>query len=187
MLTSCSMTSYGCTSDKWFNSLWPGDTIRWQEIWVNTDSGNGLLPDSTTPLPESMLTNHQWGVLAFTWGQFYRKCWGYLFLIWIWKWLIYNYSCLSQDKMSYNNLLWRSTLHEGESRSLAQSHHVLLSYGYSFSWVNSRVLPVESNEQDNRDIDSLWPRDAIQWLRWNGCHFANDSLKYFFFYENVWI
>ena len=26
------------------------------EIWVNTGSGNGLLPDSTKPLPEPMLT-----------------------------------------------------------------------------------------------------------------------------------
>ena len=29
------------------------------EIWVNTGSGNGLLPDSTKPLPEPMLTDHQ--------------------------------------------------------------------------------------------------------------------------------
>ena len=26
------------------------------EIWVNIGSGNGLLPDGTNPLPESMLT-----------------------------------------------------------------------------------------------------------------------------------
>ena len=30
------------------------------EIWVNIGSGNGLLPDSTKPLPEPMLTDHQW-------------------------------------------------------------------------------------------------------------------------------
>ena len=30
------------------------------EIWVNLDSGNGLLPDDTKPLPEPMLTDHQW-------------------------------------------------------------------------------------------------------------------------------
>ena len=28
-------------------------------IWVNTGPGNGLLPDGTKPLPESMLTYHQ--------------------------------------------------------------------------------------------------------------------------------
>ena len=46
------------------------------EIWVNNniDSDNGLLPNGTKPLPEPMLTYHQWGLMAFTWGQFYRKC-----------------------------------------------------------------------------------------------------------------
>ena len=35
------------------------------EILVNTGSGNGLLPDSTKPLPEPMSTYHQWDPLAF--------------------------------------------------------------------------------------------------------------------------
>ena len=35
------------------------------EIWVNIGSGNGLLPDGTKPLPEAMLTSHQWGPVAF--------------------------------------------------------------------------------------------------------------------------
>ena len=30
------------------------------EIWVNIGSGNGLLPDGTKPLPEPMLTDHQY-------------------------------------------------------------------------------------------------------------------------------
>ena len=30
-----------------------------EKIWVNIGSGNGLLPDSTKPLPEPMLTYHQ--------------------------------------------------------------------------------------------------------------------------------
>ena len=37
------------------NSLWPSDAI-WRRDWVNIGSGNGLLPDSTKPLPEPMLT-----------------------------------------------------------------------------------------------------------------------------------
>ena len=41
------------------NSFWSSDTIWWQEIWVIIGSGNGLLPDSTKPLPEPMLTDHQ--------------------------------------------------------------------------------------------------------------------------------
>ena len=36
------------------------------DIWLNTASGNGLLPDGTEPLPEPMLTNHQWDSVAFT-------------------------------------------------------------------------------------------------------------------------
>ena len=33
-------------------------------IWVNTGSGNGLVPDGTKPLPESMWTNHHWDFVA---------------------------------------------------------------------------------------------------------------------------
>ena len=29
-------------------------------IWVNIGSGNGLLPDGTKPLPEPILTDHQY-------------------------------------------------------------------------------------------------------------------------------
>ena len=36
------------------NSLWHHMAT---EIWVNTGSGNGLLPDGTKPLPEPMLTD----------------------------------------------------------------------------------------------------------------------------------
>ena len=61
-----------------FNSLWSrkisekNELTRYglvvTEIWVNTDSGNGLLPDSTKPLPESMLTDYQWSPVTFIWG-----------------------------------------------------------------------------------------------------------------------
>ena len=36
-------------------------------IKVNIGSGNGLLPNGTKPLPEPMLANDQWSVVAFTW------------------------------------------------------------------------------------------------------------------------
>ena len=35
-------------------------------ILVNTGLGNGLLLDSTKPLPEPLLTNHQLGFVPFT-------------------------------------------------------------------------------------------------------------------------
>ena len=44
------------------------------EIWVNIGSGNGLVPDSTKPLPEPMLTNHQWSPVTFRSGQFHKRC-----------------------------------------------------------------------------------------------------------------
>ena len=48
---------------------------------INISSGNGLLPDGIKPLPEPMLTYHQWGLAAFTWGKFDRKSSWYLLLI----------------------------------------------------------------------------------------------------------
>ena len=45
------------------------------EIWVNIGSGNGLLPDGTKPLPEPLLTDHQWSPETFILGQFHK---GYL-------------------------------------------------------------------------------------------------------------
>ena len=45
-------------------------------IWVTSTSacsGNGLLCGGSKTLPEPMLTNHQWGPLAFRWGQFHRN------------------------------------------------------------------------------------------------------------------
>ena len=44
------------------------------EIWVNIGSGNGLLPDGTKPLPEPMLTDHQWSPGTFILGWFHKRC-----------------------------------------------------------------------------------------------------------------
>ena len=43
------------------------------EILVNTGSGHGLLPESTKPLPEPMLTYYQQGPLVFIWGHYHKK------------------------------------------------------------------------------------------------------------------
>ena len=45
------------------------------EILVKTSSCNGLLPDDTKPLPEPMLTYHQYCPMAFTWGHYHKKIW----------------------------------------------------------------------------------------------------------------
>ena len=41
--------------------------------WFRT-SDNGLLPDGTKPLHESMLVHYQWDSVTFTWGLFHWKC-----------------------------------------------------------------------------------------------------------------
>ena len=44
------------------------------EILVNIGSGNGLLHDGTKPLPEPMLTDHEWSSVTFILGQFHKRC-----------------------------------------------------------------------------------------------------------------
>ena len=81
--------------------LWLGVAIQWHRSeLILTQVMNGLLPDGTKPLPKTMLTmallpdgtkpwpkpkpkltNHHSGLVAFTWGQFSRKCSRYLYLI----------------------------------------------------------------------------------------------------------
>ena len=41
--------------------------------WTNVDSGNSLLLDDTKPLPEPMLTNHQWGPVTSILGWFHKR------------------------------------------------------------------------------------------------------------------
>ena len=43
------------------------------QILVSIGSGNGWLPDSTKPLSESMLADHQCGIVAFTKQNFARS------------------------------------------------------------------------------------------------------------------
>ena len=61
------LTHICVTLPQWVKSLWPSDAIRW-EICVNIGSGNGLMPDGIKPLPEPLLTYHQWGPLVFIAG-----------------------------------------------------------------------------------------------------------------------
>ena len=54
------------------------------EIWVNIGSGNGLLPDGTKPLPEPMLTDHQWSPVTFILRQFHKRCLNHQSLKFVW-------------------------------------------------------------------------------------------------------
>ena len=46
----------------YINPLWPSDT---KENWTDFGSGNSVVPDSTKPIPEPMLTYHQQGSLTW--------------------------------------------------------------------------------------------------------------------------
>ena len=52
---------------------------------VNIGSGNGLVPDGTKPLPEPMLTDHQWSPMTFILGQFHKRCLNHQWLKSVWK------------------------------------------------------------------------------------------------------
>ena len=61
---------------------------------VSIASAYGLPPDDSNPLPEPMLTNYQWGRVAFTWVQFHWKsCSRYLSLMWFWNLIIKTHWC----------------------------------------------------------------------------------------------
>ena len=38
--------------------------------WVNTGTGNGVLPDHNRQLAEPTMAYHRWGPVAITWGNF---------------------------------------------------------------------------------------------------------------------
>ena len=72
LLSPCTKPSIG-DSINTFKPMWPGDTI-----WRHR-SGSTLVQVmacclmAPKPLPESMLTNHQWVPVTITWGQFYKR------------------------------------------------------------------------------------------------------------------
>ena len=55
---------------QWRNQSWASWHHLVTQMWVNTGSGNGLLPDGTTPVPGTILTYHHWSTLAFSRGNF---------------------------------------------------------------------------------------------------------------------
>ena len=62
--------------------FWPNDIGHHRSGSTLAQVLNSFLTDSTKPLPEPMLTFHQWDSVAFTWEQFYKKCSRIQFLIW---------------------------------------------------------------------------------------------------------
>ena len=79
-----SMLPNGVTRPQWVKVLSMGLAAQgWPWIWVNINSGNDLLPDSTKPWPEPMLTKHQQSLVDCV--QFYRKWLKDTELVLVWK------------------------------------------------------------------------------------------------------
>ena len=70
--------------------------------------GKWLVPWWHQTISWTMMLNHQWGLVAFTWGQFNKKCLRYLSLIWFWK--LYEWTARQQLK-SPQSLPGRSIHH----------------------------------------------------------------------------
>ena len=79
-----------CTQDECgpLNSLLSREITWWHRSVPTLAQVKGLLPDDTKPLLEPILVSHLWYSVAFTWGQFHKKCCRYLSLIWVWKLLM---------------------------------------------------------------------------------------------------
>ena len=80
-----------------FNSLWPSDDIWQHRSGLTLAQWLVTCHDGIKPLPGTMLTNHQWGLVEFTCGLFHWNCSRYVSLIWAWKLLpvIQDYSRIS--------------------------------------------------------------------------------------------
>ena len=130
--------------------------------WVNIGSGNGLLPDGTKPLPEPVLTNHHWGLVALLPnGNFTLNAYH------IWPWYEFESTCtdlrLQPHLWGTNELI--SLGHFSAEITLNRWPIGCSSYGVSF--VNS-----ESSEDHNFQVVAL----CVISCNIYGC---NSSLVYF--------
>ena len=121
---------------------------------VNIGSGNGLLPQGTRPLPEPMLTYHQWDPVSFTWVQFHRKCSRNVSLIWVWKWLNTTASVKGQWVNDHHILKWKD-------------YHWLLDH----HWTHWRLLMTAFQVLS----DEVWA------LKQQDCHIDCSGWQSFYF------
>ena len=70
-----------------------------EQQWFNY-GGIDLVPGGIKPLLKQMLINYRWGVLAFTFWPWFRKCSRYVSVVWMWKLLIHYFSRISQWLMN---------------------------------------------------------------------------------------
>ena len=80
-----SMFPCGVTLPQWVNSLWRSDAIWWQRSGSTLAQVMACCVTDTKPLPEPMLTYHQWSPVTFILGQFQKRCLNHQSLKSVWK------------------------------------------------------------------------------------------------------
>ena len=65
---------------------------------ISIHSDDDLVPDSTKPVLETVLTNHKLCFVLFPWEQFHRKIPIYVSLMWVWK--LIDFIHISQGPVS---------------------------------------------------------------------------------------
>ena len=78
------MSPFDVTRPEWVNSLQPSGAIWRHRTWSTLIQVMAwCLMAPSYHLNKCWLINHQWSLVAFTWGQVCRKCSRYLSLIWL--------------------------------------------------------------------------------------------------------
>ena len=108
-------------------------------IWFSIGSCNGFLPDGTTPLPEPVLTYHQWDPLPFFPVEVNLNTQD---MICVWNLHIWNHSCISQLLMPW----------------------LLASPGHQHPWYwFCRISKIFSYM--GKDLNYLWHVNVEEWCK----------------------
>ena len=134
---------------KAFNSLWPSNAIQWHRSWSTLAKVMDFLPRSTKPLPEPMLINPPWGLVACTWDQFHSKCSRPII------------TTSAQDINSWNEfaLQWRHNERDGVSNH--QPHNCLLNCLFRHRWKKTSKLRVTGLYAGNSPVTGEFPAQRV--------------------------
>ena len=130
------------------------------------------MPDGTKPLPEPMLTNHQWSLLAFTWWQFSQQMLRISILDMSLKILVQYYCHISQG--------WMTSQQDWE-RHYNNYHSVTCYHGYC----KKDVTPFLTHW--SYFFLALTHRYEVVWTQSDqdfGYYFTDNILKLIFLLEN---
>ena len=112
--------------------------------WVAIGSDNGLLTDGTKPLPEPILTYHQYAAAAFNWGQSYKRYLSHQSLKQFKKFL--NFIQISHSQMSYCCSHQRTSSRPGAMLRQCSTHYWMLrNFQLLVPDVNKHAIPHRTN------------------------------------------